>query len=92
MTRVVWHEKVKNIFPKYIKYDQENTTFSTHNPHHPQIHTTQECIPVGCIPSATVAVSYHAHPLPCIPPPPLCSPEPCMSPPTHVDRILDTRL
>ena len=90
MTRVVWHEKVKNNIPKYIKYDQENTTLSTHNPHHPQILTTQECIPVGCIPSATVAVSYHAHPLPCIHPPYAAPSHTC--PPTHVDRILDTRL
>ena len=38
----------------------------------------QECIPVGCVPSAAVAVSYHAHPLPHMPPamhaPPLCMP------------------
>ena len=40
MTRVVWHEKVKNNVPKYINYDMQNTTLCTHIPHHAHIHTT----------------------------------------------------
>ena len=45
----------------------------------------QECIPVGCVPSAAMAVSpamhapHHACPLPCMPHLP-CTPPPCMPP------------
>ena len=49
----------------------------------------QECIPVGCVPSAAVAVSPAMHtPLPCMPPRHARPP----APPPPVDRILDTRL
>ena len=57
--------------------------------------TQQECIPVGCVPSAVVAVSPATH-APCHTLPPATHTPLPRTPPCHthppVDRILNTRL
>ena len=91
MTPFKWNLLLRVLFVYADRHLEQQWFFCDANTFH-----EQECIPVGCVPSAhwpylvvsAVWHACHAHPLPCTPPathahPTMHAPSPCMSPTTH---------